>query len=209
MRNESIFQTVKAAVPVPQAAEAYGLTITRNHMTCCPFHPDSHPSMKLNEAYYYCFGCHETGDVIDFTAKLFHLTPVQAALKLAADFGIDPNTPAAACATYPRAAPAQQHKEVLACTGVLIDYERLLKRQKKLLAPASADAPMDDDFAQALHQLPLVTALIERLYDADKAIRESTARMLIESGMLDDIRQKLKVRATEDNDEQTDALLAA
>lgn len=209
MRNESIFQTVKAAVSVPQAAEAYGLTLTQNRMTCCPFHPDRHPSMKLNEAYYYCFGCHETGDVIDFTAKLFHLTPVQTALKLAADFGIDPNTPAAACATYLRAAPAQPNKEVLACTGVLIDYERLLKRQKEQLAPASADAPMDDDFAQALHQLPLVTALIDRLYDADKAIRESTARMLIESGMLDDIRQKLKVHATEDNDEQTDALLAA
>ena len=108
--KRNIFQTVKAAVPVPQAAEAYGLTLTRNHLTCCPFHPDRHPSMKLNRAYYYCFGCHETGDVIDFTAKLFHLTPVQAALKLAADFGIDPNTPAAACATYPRAAPAQQHK---------------------------------------------------------------------------------------------------
>lgn len=36
MRNESIFQTVKAAVSVPQAAEAYGLPLTRSQMTHCP-----------------------------------------------------------------------------------------------------------------------------------------------------------------------------
>ena len=66
-----LFETVKAAVPLREAAEHYGLTVSRSGMTCCPFHGDRHPSLKLNEDYFFCFGCGATGDVIDFTARLF------------------------------------------------------------------------------------------------------------------------------------------
>ena len=31
--------------------------------------------MKLNEEYFYCFGCGATGDVIDLTARLYNLSP--------------------------------------------------------------------------------------------------------------------------------------
>jgi len=61
----NIFETVKAAVTVRQAAEHYGLKINRSGMICCPFHDDRHPSLKLNEDYFYCFGCGAKGDVID------------------------------------------------------------------------------------------------------------------------------------------------
>lgn len=44
-----LFESVKAAVPLRQAAEHYGLRVLRNGMTCCPFHKDRHPSLKLNE----------------------------------------------------------------------------------------------------------------------------------------------------------------
>lgn len=74
-----IFTTVKAAVTVRQAAEHYGLQVSRNGMTCCPFHDDRHPSMKLNERYFYCFGCGVTGDVIDLVARLFDLSSYEAA----------------------------------------------------------------------------------------------------------------------------------
>ena len=84
----NLFQTVKAAVTPTQAAENYGLTVSRNGMTCCPFHEDAHPSLKLNEDYFYCFGCEASGDVIDFTARLFGLSPYDAAKKLETDFGI-------------------------------------------------------------------------------------------------------------------------
>ena len=66
----------------------YGIEVKRNGMACCPFHDDKNPSMKLNEEYFYCFGCGATGDVIDFTAKLFDLSPKEAAEKLAQDFGL-------------------------------------------------------------------------------------------------------------------------
>ena len=83
------FESVKAAVPLWQAAETYGLSVSRNGMTCCPFHKDRHPSMKLNEDYFFCFGCGANGDVIDFTARLFGISLKNAAQKLSADFGIN------------------------------------------------------------------------------------------------------------------------
>ena len=65
----SVFETVKAAVTLRQAAEHYGLRIPPSGMICCPFHEDRHPSLKLNEDYFFCFGCGAVGDVVDFTAS--------------------------------------------------------------------------------------------------------------------------------------------
>ena len=49
--------------------------------------PLSHPSMKLCDDHFHCFGCQATGDVIEFASKLFGITVLEAAQKLAADFG--------------------------------------------------------------------------------------------------------------------------
>ena len=53
----TIYEAIKAAISVKQAAEHYGQQVNRNGMACCPFHNDRHPSMKLNEDYFFCFGC--------------------------------------------------------------------------------------------------------------------------------------------------------
>lgn len=89
----NLFESVKAAVTVRQAVEHYGLEVNRGNMVCCPFHNDRTPSMKLNEDYFYCFGCGATGDVIDLVAGLFNMSSYDAAKKLAYDFGIDPDKP--------------------------------------------------------------------------------------------------------------------
>ena len=68
----TIYGTIKAAISVKQAAEHYGLKVNRNGMACCPFHNDRHPSLKLNEDYFFCFGCGAKGDVIDLVARLFN-----------------------------------------------------------------------------------------------------------------------------------------
>ena len=120
------FETIKAAVTPRQVAEHYGLRVLRNGMTCCPFHEGRHPSMKLNEDYFYCFGCGASGDVIDFTAKLFGLSFYEAAQQLAADFGIPADEkPVAVKQTHPR--QNQFHLDELRCRRVLTDYLRLLK----------------------------------------------------------------------------------
>ena len=77
--TENVFEAVKQSVSTRDAAAFYGIEVKRNGMACCPFHDDKNPSMKLNEEYFYCFGCGATGDVIDFAAKLFDLSPKEAA----------------------------------------------------------------------------------------------------------------------------------
>ena len=89
----TIFEAVKSMVTPRMAAEHFGLNVSRNGMVCCPFHDDQHPSMKLYEDHYHCFGCQANGDVIAFTSKLFGITPLEAAQKLAADFGIREDRP--------------------------------------------------------------------------------------------------------------------
>ena len=78
---ENVFEAVKQSVSTREAAEFYGIEVKRNGMACCPFHDDKNPSMKVDQRFH-CFGCGEDGDVIDFTAKLFNLSPKEAAEKL-------------------------------------------------------------------------------------------------------------------------------
>ena len=84
----TLFELVKQNICVPDAAKHYGLQVNRNGMCSCPFHEDQHPSMKLNERYFYCFGCGATGDVIDFVARLFGLNSYEAAQKLSQISGL-------------------------------------------------------------------------------------------------------------------------
>lgn len=61
-------------------------------MACCPFHNDRTPSMKLYPDHFHCFGCGQTGDVIDLTAQLTGQNARDAAGRLATDFGIPMQT---------------------------------------------------------------------------------------------------------------------
>ena len=51
----TLFELVKQNICVPDAAELYGLQVSRNRMCSCPFHEDRHPSMKLNETVFLLF----------------------------------------------------------------------------------------------------------------------------------------------------------
>ena len=84
----NIFEAVKTNVTAKQAAEYYGIKVGRNGMAICPFHPDHHPSMKVDRRFH-CFGCQADGDVIDFTARLYGLSNYEAAKKLADDFSVE------------------------------------------------------------------------------------------------------------------------
>ena len=83
----NIFQAVKEAVSCRDAASFYGIKVGSSGLCRCPFHNDNTPSMKV-DIRYYCFGCGEKGDVIDFVGKLYGLRPYDAAKKLADDFRI-------------------------------------------------------------------------------------------------------------------------
>ena len=86
-----IFNDVKARVSAKTVAEAYGLKIGRNGMACCPFHNDKHPSMKIDDRHYYCFGCGSHGDAIGYVAQMYGISQYDAAIRINEDFhlGID------------------------------------------------------------------------------------------------------------------------
>ena len=190
VNDTKIFDTLKARVTVPQAAAHYGVRIGRNGMCRCPFHSDKTPSMKINETYYYCFGCHSTGDVIGFTARLFNLSPLDAARKLASDFGIDPNTPASAAVALPRIRQEESQRDREdRCASVLIEYERLLKSRQQRFAPVHLSEEWDDRFISASHALPQVSYLIDCLYDADASMRRNTADSLLGDGTIRSIER--------------------
>ena len=160
----NLFETVKSAVTVKQAAEHYGCKVNRGDMICCPFHDDRHPSMKLNRDYFYCFGCGATGDVIDFVARLFGLSSYEAAKKLAYDFGIDPDKPPAAMALkkpYPLARAFRNNE--MHCQRVLCDYLRLLERWKEEYTPKQQEDDWNPLFVEALHRQPYIEYLLDLL----------------------------------------------
>ena len=113
----TIYGTIKAAISVKQAAEHYGLKVNRNGMACCPFHNDRHPSLKLNEDYFFCFGCGAKGDVIDLVARLFNMSSYEAAQKLASDFGLDPKPPTAAAMAKPKRPYIRQFRRMKCCVS--------------------------------------------------------------------------------------------
>lgn len=160
-----LFQTVKAAVTARQAAEMYGLKVGRNSLACCPFHQDKTPSMKVDDRYY-CFGCGVTGDAVDLTAQLLGLSPKDAALRLAADFGIevDEAKPRAFHPYRPRADP---QKELQIWFGhawdVLLEYRSLLRDWEKRYAPQSIDEEWHPLFCEALNKKDYIDYLLDEL----------------------------------------------
>lgn len=194
---KDIFKLVKANITTRQAAEYYGLNVQRNGMTLCPFHNDHTPSLKV-DTRFYCFGCQAKGDVIDFVSKLFGLSSIQAAQKIVADFGLDPNTPQSAAAVPVQPPVVQQRRLVLECTKALTDYEQLLNHWKAAYAPTDMNAPWDERFAQALHELPAIGHMLDLLYSADAKLREDTAKALINTGALQRIQINLEHNTEEE-----------
>lgn len=170
------FERVKAAVPLRDAAKHYGLTVSRNGMTCCPFHEDRHPSMKLNEDYFFCFGCSASGDVIDFTARLFGISLKDAVTKLAADFGVSEDA---------RQVSVRQNPfrlEELRCRRVLTAYLHLLKKWKTQYAPKTPEDSLDDRFVESCQQYDRIAGLLEMLDEASSTQRSHTVSALTADG---------------------------
>ena len=190
----NLFQTIKAAVTVKQAAALYGLPITTTRMTRCPFHEDHTPSMKLNDTYYYCFGCGATGDVIDLTARLFDLSSLQAARKLAQDFGLGPDKPPSGAIALPKPlailSDAQQ-EDIAYCIQVLHDYRDLLTRWQTEFAPRSPEESLDERFVEALHMLATVDDLIDRLAFGPASQKVDVAKRLLDSQLLPRMEARL------------------
>ena len=190
------FESVKAAIPIRQAAEHYGLRVLPNGMTCCPFHEDRHPSLKLNEDFFYCFGCGTSGDVIDFTARLFGLSPYAAAKKLETDFGIDAEHEPL---PFPNHAEPTRDRERL-CICVLREYLRYLRIWQLRYRPEKPGDPIHPRFAEAMKTLPTVNYLLDCLLGNDRLLAKETAEVLCREGHIQRLSEYLGTLSEKERD---------
>ena len=182
----TMYETIKAAISVKQAAEHYGLKASLNGMACCPFHNDRHPSLKLNEDYFFCFGCGAKGDVIDLVARLFDLSGYEAAQKLAADFGISTEPGQAVRASYKPKRPhiRQFREDEMLCSRVLTDYLHILEDWKLQYAPKTLDDEWDDRFVEACQMHCHIEYMADVLTVGDLEERVALVDELMKSGKI-------------------------
>lgn len=74
MELNTFLEQLKSKVNIVDVASRY-MTLTRKgnkYWGCCPFHHERTPSFAVDEIkqFYYCFGCHESGDVIKFVQNV-------------------------------------------------------------------------------------------------------------------------------------------
>jgi DNA primase len=87
MIDRSVIEDVRSRHPIVETVQGYVALRHEGRLWrgCCPFHADSDPSLAVypavhppaeypQEGRYYCFGCGEGGDVIDFVMEMEHLS---------------------------------------------------------------------------------------------------------------------------------------
>ena len=185
----SVFEAVKAAVPMRAAAERFGLEVNCAGMVRCPFHDDHTPSMKLYDDHFYCFGCGRHGDVVDLTAELFCIPPYDAACKLADDFGMDAST---AVVRQPAREELKIFREdQLRCQRVLSEYLRLLTGWKEWYAPTDPDAEPDDRYVEACQMIDTIDYLTDLLIVGTLEQRVRAVDLLLADGKIDQLEERL------------------
>ena len=191
---ENVFEAVKQSVSTREAAEFYGIKVSRTGMACCPFHDDKNPSMKVDQRFH-CFGCGADGDVIDFTAKLFNLSPKEAAEKLAQDFGLIYDSQAPPRRRYVRQkTEAQKFREDRQrCYRVLSDYYYLLKKWEADCSPRTPEEEPHPRFVEAIQKKAYVEYLLDLfLYESEE---EQKAWIAEHTAEITHLERRLKIMA--------------
>ena len=192
--TENVFEAVKQSVSTRDAAAFYGIEVKRNGMACCPFHDDKNPSMKVDQRFH-CFGCGEDGDVIDFTAKLFDLSPKEAAEKLAQDFGLIYDSQAPPRRRYVRQKnEAQKFREDRQhCYRVLSDYYYLLKKWEADRSPRTPEEEPHPRFVEVIQKKTYVEYLLDLfLYESEE---EQKAWIAEHTAEITHLERRLKIMA--------------
>lgn len=161
----NVFEAVKGNVTTRQAAELYGIQVSRHGMAVCPFHDDKNPSMKVDKRFH-CFACQADGDAVDFVSRLFGLPSKEAAVKIANDFGIgyDSGRKPSVRAKIREPTPEQKYQqEENRCYKVLSDYFHHLRTWKRQYAPQQPEDEWHLLFVEALQRESHIEYLLDVL----------------------------------------------
>ena len=115
--------------------------------------------MKV-DSRFHCFGCGADGDVIDFTAKLFQLSLLQAVEKLAADFGVSATDDFRPFPCNPVEKPLSPKEQFYT---ILCGYRSLLADWRITYAPQNPEDPLHPCFIASIHYADRVQYLLDIL----------------------------------------------
>ena len=143
----------------------------------------------------YCFACGEHGDVIDFTAKLFDLSPSEAARKLEADFSV-PVCDTGQLNSNPiqpkQLAKAQRIRQTeRQCLLTCMDYVRLLAEWKARYAPKSPEEILDPRFTEACRKLDEYEYYVDLLTSGSGSERTELVEMLTDDGTITNLQNRI------------------
>ena len=161
----NVFEAVKQNLTTRQAAEMYGIRVSRHGMAVCPFHNDKNPSMKVDKRFH-CFACQADGDAVDFVSRLFGLPSKAAAMKLADDFGIsyDSRQKPSVRPKIREPTPEQKYQqEENRCYKVLSDYFHHLRTWKQQYAPKHPEDEWHPLFVEAMQRESHIEYLLDVL----------------------------------------------
>ena len=90
MNNMNFADEIKQHVSMMDVLPYYGIETNRSNFCRCPFHQEKTASFKAYPGAkgFYCFGCHESGSVIDFVMKFFNISFRDAIKKINEDFSL-------------------------------------------------------------------------------------------------------------------------
>jgi phage/plasmid primase-like uncharacterized protein len=172
-----VVQTVKDSVSALEAGQALGLDPNRDGRCRCPMHGGTDRNLKLysDRRGYYCFVCHEQGDVITLVRKVNGRTFAEAVQWLSDAFrlGVDTNTPISD-ETRQRAKKRAEtrkkldalHKDAeqgafdtyLNAAGLVTVLDRMAADHR----PTDRDAPFKQSFIAAMRYGPEARWLLEQ-----------------------------------------------
>ena len=115
--------------------------------------------MKV-DSRFHCFGCGADGDVIDFAAKLFQLSLLQAAEKLAADFGLSATDDFQPFSCKPVEKPPSPKEQFY---KILCGYRSLLANWRMAYAPQNPEETLHPCFAASMHYADRAQYLLDIL----------------------------------------------
>lgn len=154
MSGDSIFQTIKQTVSKQDFKDfiqsAYNIEFKGGN-AFCPFHDHNNatPSLGINSdasgAYFKCFACNTSGDIVRFVELKEQISPLQAAKRVCDHFGI-PNTINAKEMT-------EEEKKAYEAHQALLKAENEARMKKEAAERANKEAKLKFRLAKTAPQL--------------------------------------------------------
>lgn len=144
MTKEEILQTVS----LRQVLAEYGVRVNRSGFCQCVKHNEKTASMKIYDKTntFYCFGCHESGDVFDVVMALDKVDFNEAFKRLGGTYGRKPTN--YALSKYTRQRRTQRTKEKR--EKLRKDFIRAAVKLRLARAAVNRTRPLSDAWCRAV-----------------------------------------------------------